>query len=125
MTSQPIVVRSGDRTAPPELQTPALHREQAFAEEGRWIGHVRTNPGEWSGWHHHAANDTYFYILRGELQIESADGDLVQAGTGDFVLVPNTTIHRERTPGQSVEAVVMRLGTGPTVVNVDRPEPPS
>ena len=120
--SEPSVVTPEQRSVPAQLQTPAIHREQAFADEGRWIGHVTTTPGEWSGWHHHAANDTYFYILRGALEIETAEGSVIQARSGDFALVPGHTVHRERTPGEAVEAVVMRLGTGPTVVNVDGPK---
>ena len=121
MTSKPLVVTPGERIAPPALQTPAIHREQAFAEGDLWMGYIQTTPGEWSGWHHHAGNDTYFYILRGMLEIENAEGVLVQMRAGDFALVPNHAVHRERTPGESAEAVVVRRGRGPTVVNVDGP----
>jgi mannose-6-phosphate isomerase-like protein (cupin superfamily) len=121
MTTEPTVIRPDQRIAPEALQTPAIHREQAFVEGDRWVGWIKTTPGEWSGWHHHAANDTYFYILRGAIEIESANGSSLEIRAGDFALVPNNVIHRERTPGESAEAVVLRLGSGPTVVNVDGP----
>jgi mannose-6-phosphate isomerase-like protein (cupin superfamily) len=116
-----MVVTAEQRVAPAALQTPAIHREQAFAAADRWIGYITTQPTEWSGWHHHASNDTYFYVLRGTLEIETSEGKLVQMRPGDFALVPNHVVHRERTPGESVAAVVVRLGTGPTVVNVGGP----
>jgi glucose/arabinose dehydrogenase len=41
---------------------------------------------------------------------------------GDFAHMPGNLIHRERTPpGEPVEAVVVRIGRGPAVVNVDGP----
>lgn len=122
MRREPRVVPPERRTVPVAQQTPGIHREEAFAGLDRWIGLVRTTPGEWSGWHHHASHDTYFYVLSGVLEFEfGRDGSTIQVGAGDFAHVPTHLVHRERTPGEPVEAVVVRFGSGPAVVNVAGP----
>jgi mannose-6-phosphate isomerase-like protein (cupin superfamily) len=100
-----------------------MHREQAFSAEDRWVGFVTSEPGEWSGWHHHGLTDTYFYVLRGGIEFEFGDhGETVDVNAGDFCHVPKGVIHRERPrPGERAELVLVRMGTGPTVVNVDGP----
>ncbi len=120
----PQVVSPAERVAPPALQTPGMRREQAFVADDRWIGLVSTTPGEWSGWHHHGDNDTYLYVLHGRLEFEyGADGTTLPFGPGDFATMPARVIHRERTPpGEGAEVVLVRIGGGPTVVNVDGPE---
>jgi hypothetical protein len=48
-----------------------------------------------------------------------------EASAGDFVLIPRGLIHREGTAAGSlgVEAVLIRVGEGDPVTNVDGPEP--
>jgi uncharacterized RmlC-like cupin family protein len=120
----PRAVKASERLAPPDKQTPNIRREEAFAGKDRWIGYVTTQPGEWSGWHHHGEQDTYFYVLRGRLEFEyGREGATARVETGDFGYVPSGVVHRERTaPGEPGEAVLVRVGTGPGVVNVDGPE---
>jgi quercetin dioxygenase-like cupin family protein len=117
------VVSERERRVPPGQQTANLRREQAFAEEGRWIGFVRGEPGEWSGWHHHGEQDTYFYMLRGQLEFEYAGGEPgTKMAQGDFVHLPAGVVHRERTEaGEPSQIVLVRTGPGPAVVNVDPP----
>jgi uncharacterized RmlC-like cupin family protein len=46
------------------------------------------------------------------------------AGPGDFVYVPRGAIHREGNPADAPgDIMVVRAGTGDSVVNVDGPEP--
>ena len=107
------------------LGTAGLARFEAFDDEGRWVGYTTTVPGVMSGWHHHGENDTYFYMVKGTIDLEfGADGqERASAVAGDFVCVPAGAIHREGTPpGGPAEAVVIRVGSGPTVVNVDGPD---
>jgi mannose-6-phosphate isomerase-like protein (cupin superfamily) len=122
-SARPIVRSPGELTEPPEQQTPAIRRRQAFATEDRWVGYVRTQPGEWSGWHHHGETDTYLYVLSGGLEFEYGPGhERVSVGRGDFVHMPQRVVHRERTaPGEPGEAILVRIGRGPAVVNVDKP----
>jgi uncharacterized RmlC-like cupin family protein len=120
----PRAVTASERLAPPDKQTPNIRREEAFGDGDRWIGFVTTQPGEWSGWHHHGKQDTYFYVMRGRLEVEYGhDGAMASIDAGDFGYVPSGVIHRERTaPGDPGEAVLVRIGPGPSVVNVDGPE---
>jgi uncharacterized RmlC-like cupin family protein len=107
-----------------------MEERQHLDPDGRlagWSGWIRNEAGDVSGWHHHAANDTYVYVIRGSVTIEFGPGgaERVEAGAGDFFLVPSQTIHRELTaPGADLEAFVLRVGSQPDRVGVDGPEGP-
>ncbi len=120
---RPEVVAANDRVQPPGQQTRGMVREQAFAGDDRWVGYVHSDPGEWSGWHHHGETDTYFYVLQGGVDFEfGVAGDTTEVGTGEFCHVPGGLVHRERPhPGQRAELVLVRIGSGPTVINVADP----
>jgi mannose-6-phosphate isomerase-like protein (cupin superfamily) len=48
----------------------------------------------------------------------------VVARAGDFFVVPPHTVHREGNPGSEEQVLVrVRVGSGPTVINVERPDP--
>ncbi len=123
-TLRPKVVSPAERVSPPGQQTSGMQREQAFAADDRWIGFVFAEPGEWSGWHHHGETDTYFYVLRGGIEFEyGPGGSAVTVNAGDYCHVPAGLVHRERPhPGGRAELVLVRVGTGPTVVNVAGPQ---
>lgn len=115
----PRLVRPEDRESPPGGQTPGVHREAAFVEEDLWVGLVRADPGT-GGWHHHSGNDTYIYLLQGGMRVEPREGGEVADGReGDFLHVPKRIVHREVTPEGGATAIVVRVGSGPPVVNVD------
>ncbi len=119
------LVRRDPEASDASLGTAGIARFEAFADEGRWVGYSTTVPGVMSGWHHHGENDTYFYMVKGTIDIEyGADGqERTSASAGDFVCVPAGAIHREGTPsGEPAEVVVVRIGNGPTVINVDGPQ---
>ena len=124
---RPVVRTSSQLEEIPAQQTPGIRRRQAFTGEDRWIGYVETEPGEWSGWHHHGDTDTYMYVLTGSLEFEVGPArERLVVGRGDFALMPAGIVHRERTPpGVSAEIVLVRLGPGPAVVNVDDPLDPA
>jgi uncharacterized RmlC-like cupin family protein len=107
-------------------RTPGMTREQAISIDGLWAGLVRTEAHMTTGWHHHADYDTSIYVVDGALRMESRPGgtSVVEAGPGDFVHVPQGAIHREGNPGdEESHIVVVRVGRGPAVVNVDGPAP--
>ncbi len=122
-TASPQIVSPADRRSPPGQQTSGMQREQAFAAGDRWVGYVTAEPGAWSGWHHHGETDTYFYVLAGGIEFEyGSDGSTIAVGSGDFCHVPAGLVHRERPrPGAGAELVLVRIGQGPTVVNVEPP----
>src|SRR5215217_8433816 len=116
------VVHSGELEAGPA--TAGMVRSQAFAAGGLWVGEVRTDAGAISGWHHHGDHTTVGRVLVGALRFEfgAAGAESIEAGPGDFFLVPPHVVHREGNPGADEQVlVVIRSGSGPTVVNVEGP----
>jgi uncharacterized RmlC-like cupin family protein len=99
-------------------------RERAFGVDGMWSGHVSTDAGVVSGWHHHGDYDTSIYVAEGELRLEYGEGgtQIVHAHPGDFVHVGKGVIHREGNPAANASRlIVTRAGSGPVTVNVDGP----
>ena len=122
--SRPVVVHHREQRVPAPAMSGAERRQQ-FEREGRWADWIRNDAGDVSGWHHHAANDTYVYVSRGSVTIEFglSGAESVVARAGDFFIVPSQTIHRETTGHDAdLEAFVVRVGGEPEHVNVDGPE---
>ena len=104
--------------------TPGVSRLTAFEDAGRWVGYSRAEPGVMSGWHHHGAHDTYFYVVAGTAYIELDDGRQIRVRPGDFAFLPAGTAHREGPEGDvGLEAVVIRIGSGPQVFPLADPQP--
>jgi quercetin dioxygenase-like cupin family protein len=119
--SEARVIRPGDlATGPP---TPGVQRLEAFAGEDRWIGRATSEPGVTSGWHHHGQHETYFYVLAGATRVDIQGGQPFEVRAGDFAYVPAGVVHRETSIGEmTLDAVVVRIGSGPQVFPVDDPE---
>ena len=96
-----------------------------------WAGTVAIHPDAKTGVHHHGDLETVLYILKGRARLRWGDHlEFVdEAGPGDFVFVPPYVPHQEinADPDNPVEAVVVRSGQDPVVVNLDieSPEPPT
>jgi uncharacterized RmlC-like cupin family protein len=122
--SRPVVVHPEEGMPEP----PGAERRQFIDRDGRWVGWagwIQNEAGDVSGWHHHAANDTHVYVIRGSVTIDFGPGgaESIVAGAGDFFIIPSQTIHRETTSQESdLEAFVVRVGGDPEHVNVDGPE---
>ena len=117
------VVRRGMLDAAPP--TAGMVRSQASVAEDLWVVEVRTEPHAVSGWHHHGEHTTCGFVLSGKLRCEfgPGGGDSVEVNPGEFFIVPPHTVHREGSPGAEEQVLVgVRIGTGPTVVNVDGPD---
>src|ERR1700737_1733772 len=126
------IVRSGelDCNTP---QTPGMTRAAAisYARVGAhklWAGAVGVHPNAKTGPHHHGELETVIYIVRGRARfrwgerLEFVD----EAGPGDFIYVPPFVPHQDinARPDEPVEAVVVRSGQEPIVVNlaIESPE---
>ena len=71
--SRPVVVHPADPNVGPA--TPGMELRDHIDPDGRrmgWRGWIRNEAGDVSGWHHHAANETYVYVIRGSVTIESS-----------------------------------------------------
>jgi uncharacterized RmlC-like cupin family protein len=125
------IVRAGhlDLNTP---QTPGMTRAAAitYASAGAqklWAGTVVVQPNVKTGAHHHGELETVLYIVKGRARfrwgerLEFVD----EAGPGDFIYVPPFVPHQEinARPDEPVEAVVIRSGQEPIVVNLDIPSP--
>ncbi len=96
-----------------------------------WAGTMLVQPDAKTGPHHHGELETVLYVLKGRVrmrwgdQLEFSD----EASAGDFIYVPPYVPHQEinADPNNSCEAVVVRNGQEPVVVNLDlqTPEPAS
>ena len=124
--SRPVVVHPEQEMAEPALGT---ERRHFFDRDGRWIGWagwIKNDAGDVSGWHHHADNETYVYVIRGSMTTDfgPGGGESIVARAGDFFVVPSRTIHRETTSRDAdLEAFVLRVGGEPEEVGAEGPEP--
>jgi uncharacterized RmlC-like cupin family protein len=127
------IVRSGelDSNTP---QTAGMTRAEAISHarlgaQKLWAGTVVVHPDAKTGPHHHGELETVLYIIRGRARFRWGDRlEFVdEAGPGDFIYVPPFVPHQELNArrDQSVEAVVVRSGQEPIVVNLDIPSPES
>jgi uncharacterized RmlC-like cupin family protein len=127
------IVRAGELD-PNTPQTPGMSRAAAIthARTGAsklWAGTVVVEPGAKTGPHHHGALETVLYIVKGRARMRWGDrlefSD--EAGPGDFIYVPPYVPHQEinARPDEPCEAVVVRSGQDPVVVNlhIESPEP--
>jgi uncharacterized RmlC-like cupin family protein len=125
------IVRSGelDLNTP---QTPGMSRAAAIthASSGAsklWAGTVVVEPNAKTGAHHHGEVETVIYVVRGRARMRWGDRlEFVdEAGPGDFIYVPPYVPHQEINArrDQPVEAVIVRSGQVPVVVNLDIPSP--
>ena len=94
-----------------------------------WAGTVVVQPNAQTGAHHHGEVETVLYIIKGRARMRW--GEKLQfvdeAGPGDFIYVPPFVPHQEINArnDEPIEAVVVRSGQEPIVVNLDivSPEP--
>jgi uncharacterized RmlC-like cupin family protein len=109
-------------------QTPGMTRAAAIthATAGAsklWAGTVVVAPNARTGAHHHGEVETVLYIVKGRARFRWGDHleFTEDAGPGDFIYVPPYVPHQELNADASepVEAVVVRSGQEPVVVNLD------
>ena len=96
-----------------------------------WAGTMLVQPDAKTGPHHHGELETVLYVVKGRVrmrwgdQLELSD----EAGPGDFIYVPPYVPHQEINADRNepCEAVVVRSGQEPVVVNLplETPEPAS
>src|ERR1700678_1952534 len=113
-------------------QTPGMTRAAAIthANSGAsklWAGTVTVAPNAKTGAHHHGEVETVIYVIRGRARMRWGNNlEFVdEAGPGDFIYVPPYVPHQELNArkDQPVEAVIVRSGQEPIVVNLDIPSP--
>jgi len=92
-----------------------------------WAGTVVVQPDAKTGAHHHGELETVLYIVKGRARFRWGEKleYVEEAGPGDFIYVPPYVPHQEINArrDEPVEAVVVRSGQDPIVVNLDIPSP--
>jgi uncharacterized RmlC-like cupin family protein len=125
------IIRSGELDANTP-QTPGMTRAEAISRarvgaQKLWAGTVVVHPNAKTGPHHHGELETVIYVVRGRARFRWGNNlEFVdEAGPGDFVYVPPYVPHQELNArkDQPVEAVIVRSGQEPIVVNLDIPSP--
>jgi uncharacterized RmlC-like cupin family protein len=127
------IVRAGELDSN-TAQTPGMTRAAAIthARTGAnklWAGTVVVQPGARTAAHYHGELETVLYIVRGRARFRWGENlEFVdEAGPGDFIYVPPFVPHQEMNAksDEPVEAVVVRSGQEPIVVNleIESPEP--
>ena len=113
-------------------QTPGMTRAAAISHarvgaSKLWAGTVVVQPNAKTGAHHHGEVETVLYIIRGRARMRWGEHleFVEEAGPGDFIYVPPFVPHQEINArrDEPVEAVVVRSGQDPIVVNLDIPSP--
>ena len=127
------IVRAGELD-PNTPQTSGMTRAAAITHARTrasklWAGTVVVEPNAKTGPHHHGELETVLYVVRGRARIRWGDRleFTDEAGAGDFIYVPPYVPHQEINANKDMpcEAVVVRSGQEPVVVNLDieSPEP--
>ena len=123
-----VRVIPGNQLDPNTPQTPGMNRAAAITHarvgaEKIWAGTVTIHPNAKTGAHHHGHVESVIYVVRGRARMRWGERleYLAEAGPGDFIYVPPFVPHQEinARPDEPVEAVVVRSGQEPIVVNLD------
>jgi uncharacterized RmlC-like cupin family protein len=121
------IVRAGELDTN-TAQTPGMTRAAAITRaragaEKLWAGTVVVEPAARTAAHHHGELETVLYIVKGRARFRWGDHleFSEEAGPGDFIFVPPYVPHQEMNAqaDEPVEAVVVRSGQDPIVVNLD------
>jgi uncharacterized RmlC-like cupin family protein len=121
------VVRASELD-PNTPQTPGMTRAAAITHavagaNKLWAGTVVVEPQAKTGAHHHGELETVLYIVRGRARFRWGENleYFAEADPGDFIYVPPFVPHQEMNASSDtpVEAVVVRSGQEPVVVNLD------
>ena len=111
-------------------RTAAITHARTGAEK-LWAGTMVVQPDAKTGPHHHGELETVLYVVKGRVRMRWGDHLELseEASAGDFIYVPPYVPHQEinGSPNEICEAVVVRSGQEPVVINLDveTPEPAS
>lgn len=111
-------------------QTPGMFRQAGISatlsgSKGLWMGTAVNGPGACSAAHHHGANESGIYILRGRVRFRWGEKleHVLDTEPGDFIFVPPFEIHMEENldPSGEAELLLARNSQEQIVVNVPDP----
>lgn len=124
MTDAPRLVRATERPSATGLPI-GVAGEQAFHDDGAWVGFLDLAPGASSPWHHHGEWVSYAYVTRGVLRWEFGEGgsEAIEVGPGDVGCMPAWMVHRDVSAGdEQLTMVLFRAGEGELTIDVSGPD---
>ncbi len=111
-------------------QTPGMKREAGISAAlsgaaGLWMGTALNAPAAKSGVHHHGANESGIYVLRGHVRFRWGPQleHVVDTNPGDFVFVPPYEVHMEENLDEDGEAELLLARNSQEQVVVNVPDP--
>ncbi len=121
-----VYVGEADFTDGPH--TPGQPRKTAYETDGLWVGITRVTARDVpSQWHHHADHHSIMYMIEGQIRFDHGEAGEKSflIGPGEFAFFRRGVIHRAQIidGDEDVRFMVVRMGAGETVVNVDGPGP--
>ncbi|KAH9904917.1 RmlC-like cupin domain-containing protein [Xylariomycetidae sp. FL2044] len=120
--SQPVHVTRAESLIPSGGQTEGMIRSNAIVDkcDGICASSMLAKPHTASAVHHHGAQDTVVYAVKGRGSVVSAGGEKkVDLGPGDYALIPAFMEHQEVNDGdEDVVWTIVRSGRVPEVVNL-------
>jgi uncharacterized RmlC-like cupin family protein len=118
-----VRVVSTDKLRPGAV-TPGVTRELALEAGDATVMRARAEAGATSAWHHHGTHHVLGYVTQGRARFEfgPAGTEAADVQAGEFFHVPAGLVHRDINPTDEPQEIIMTLvGSGPMVINVDRP----
>lgn len=123
------VIRPNERDGG-TAQTPGMKREAGISasltgSEGLWMGTAVNAPGAASAAHHHGANESGIYILRGRVRFRWGAHleHVIETQAGDFVFVPPYEVHTEENLDTANEAELLLARNSQEQIVVNVPDP--
>ena len=117
----PVLITKASELSNSTGQTEGMTRKGAIVDKASISASIMiAKPHTASGIHHHGAQDTIIYSLRGKGTLVSEGGRKRQdLNPGDFALVPAYAEHQEVNEGdEEVEWIITRSGRLPQVANI-------
>ncbi|KAI1418955.1 RmlC-like cupin domain-containing protein [Xylaria sp. FL1777] len=120
--NQPVHLTKGASLQPSGGQTEGMVRSNAIVDkcDGICASHMLARPHTASAVHHHGAQDTVVFAVRGRGAVVSEGGSKrADLEPGDFALIPAFMEHQEVNDGdEDVVWSIVRSGRVPEVVNL-------
>ena len=123
------IIKPADRDGG-TAQTPGMRREAGISSgtadsKGLWMGTAVNDPGAASGAHHHGANESGIYILRGRVRFRWGEKleHVAIAEPGDFIFVPPYEVHMEENLDTENEAELLLARNSQEQIVVNVPDP--
>ncbi|KAI0424427.1 RmlC-like cupin domain-containing protein [Xylaria sp. FL1042] len=122
--TQPVQHTKSTSLSPSGLQTPGMTRSNALVDLTSTLcaTQMHAQPHTSSAIHHHGAQDTIVYAVRGRGGAIVSEGGKkrVEIEPGDYALIPAWMEHQEVNDGEEeVVWCIVRSGRVPEVVNLE------